>query len=107
MDSKYKRLCKGLAIAVLVIGIIGSIILAFVYGEVKDVSYSLYSGVSTSTKRNATLTFALFVSGIFSTSILYIILASLGEVLGYLEMLSKKENKNDTSLPEQSELPPL
>lgn len=107
MISKYKGLCKGFAIAVLVLGIIGSIILAAVYGEVKDVSYSLYSGISTSTERSATLTVAIFVSGIFSTGVLHVILAGLGEALEYLEMLSKKEYKSDIDSIQQSELPPL
>lgn len=107
MVSKYKGLCKGLATAVLVLGIIGSIILAAVYGEVKDVSYSLYSGLSRSTERSATLTVAIFVSGIFSTGILYVILAGLGEALEYLEMLSQKEYKSDMNSLQQSELPPL
>lgn len=107
MNSKYKRLCKGLAIAVLVLGIIGSIILAVVYGEVKDVSYSLYSGVSKSTERNVPLTVAIFVSGVFCTGILYAILAGLGEALEYLEILCKRGYKSDANLFEQSELPPL
>ncbi len=107
MVSKYKGLCKGLASAVLVLGIIGSIVLAAVYGEVKDVSYSLYSGVSKSTERSATLTVAIFVLGIFSTGILYAILAGLGEALEYLEILSKKEHKSDVNSFQQSELPPL
>lgn len=107
MISKYKGLCKGLATVVLVLGIIGSIFFAAVYGEVKDVSYSLYSGVSKSTERSVTLTAIIFVSGIFSTGILYSILAGLGEALEYLEMLSKKEDKSDTNSLQQSELPPL
>jgi len=107
MFSKYRGLCKGLSIAVLVFGIIGSIILAGTYGEIKEVSHSLYSGVITSTKRNVALTFGIFVSGIFSTGILYVILAGLSEALEYLEMLSKRDYKYDTNLLQKSELPPL
>lgn len=107
MESKYKQLCKGLAIVVLVVGVVGSIIAANQYGVVKDVSYSAYAGISTTTKRNASLTFMIFVSGIFSTGILYVILAGLGEVLEYLEMLSKKNNRDGVNSFQQSELPPL
>ena len=98
MNSKYKGLCKGLASTVLVLGIIGSIILAVVCGEVKDVSYSLYSGMSTSSERNGVLTFAILVSGLLSTGVLYAILAGLGEVLEYLEMLSKGKEKDSICL---------
>lgn len=106
MISKYKGLCKVLARIVLILGIIGSIMLADVYGEVKDISYSVYSGISTSSERNAVLTVAILVSGLFSTSILYAILVSLGEVLEYLEMLSK-EKDNIKKSDADEELPPL
>lgn len=108
MNSKCKGLCKGLASTVLVLGIIGSIILAVVCGEVRDVSYSLYSGMSTSSERNGVLTFAILVSGLLGTGVLYAILAGLGEVLEYLEMLSKgKEKDSPEKVEADEELPPL
>ncbi len=107
MFSKYRGLCRGLSIAVLVLGIIGSLILAGTYGEVTHVSHSLYSGASTITKRNVGLTVGIFISGMFSTGILYVILAGLSEALEYLEMLSKRDYKNDTNSLLKSELPPL
>lgn len=107
MNSKYKGLCKGLAGTVLVLGIIGSVILAVVYGEVKDVSYSLYSGVRTSSERNGVLTFSILVSGLLSTGVLYAILAGLGEVLEYLEMLSMRKEESIEEVEADEELPPL
>lgn len=107
MDSRYKRLCERLAVAVLVLGIIGSIVLAVKYGEVKELSYSRYYGVSGTGKRDISLTLSLLVSGIFGTAVLYAILAGLSEALGYLEMLSYKEDESKTSVFEQSQLPPL
>ncbi len=107
MNSKYKRLCERLAVVVLVLGIIGSIFLAAKYGEVKEVSYSRYYGVSGEAKRDVALTLSILVSSIFSTGVLYAILAGLGEALEYLERLSKKEEESSTSIFEQSKLPPL
>ena len=107
MNSKYKRLCRGLAVAVLVLGIIGSIILAFKYGEVKEVSYSRYYGASGEVKRDVVLTLTILVSSIFGTTVLYAILAGLGEALEYLEGLSEKEEERNASIFEQSKLPPL
>lgn len=99
MTSKYKGLCKKLAAVVLILGIIGSIFLAVIYGEVKDVSYSLYSGITTSTKRSVALTIAIFISGVFGTGILYVILAGLGEALEYLERLSGLNSVDNSDLP--------
>ncbi len=112
MNSKYKGLCKGLAVTVLVLGIIGSIILVAVCGEVKNVSYSVYAGVSARAKRDAALTITYFVSGAFGSVILYAILAGLGEVLEYLELLSKKKTDvvgdiTDSKGLNDEELPPL
>lgn len=108
MNSKYKSLCKGLANIILVLGILGSIILAVVCGEVKDVSYTLYSSVSKSSERNGVLTFVILLSGLLSTGVLYSILAGLGEVLEYLEMLSKRKEKDSIGKVEtDEELPPL
>ena len=107
MNSKYKRLCERLAVAVLVLGIICSIFIAAKYGEVKEVSYSQYYGVSKEAKRDVGLTLSILVSSVFSTGVLYAILAGLSEALGYLEMLSYKEDESKTSIFEQSELPPL
>ncbi len=106
MYSRYKSLCRGLAKLVLVLGIIGSIILAASCGVVKDISYSVYSGISTSTERNAELTIVLFLSGLLGTSILYAMLAGLSEVLQYLEMLSQKNEKQNIKETDD-ELPPL
>lgn len=105
MFSRYRGLCKGLSIAVLVLGIFGSFILAGTYGEVTRVS--LYSSTTTITKRDVGLTVGIFISGMFSTGILYVILAGLSEALEYLEMLSKRDYKNDTNSLLKSELPPL
>lgn len=108
MNSKYKGICKGLAKVVLVLGIIGSIVLAALCGEVKDVSYSIYSGVSTKMERDVVLTIVYFVSGVFGTVILYTILAGLGEALEYLEEQSKKKIKDIISVDKsEEELPPL
>lgn len=103
MNSKYKRLCERLAVAVLVLGIIGSIFLAAKYGEVKEVSYSRYYGVSGTGKRDISLTLSILVSSILSTGVLYAILAGLSEALGYLEMLSYKEAESKNSVFEQLE----
>ena len=99
MKSKYKGVCNGLAIIVLIVGIIGSIFLANVYGEVKEVSYSTYSGISTETERSVPLTIAIFVSGAFGTSVLYVILAGLVEVLEYLERLFSLNSDENSELP--------
>lgn len=115
MKSKYKGFCKGLAITVLVLGIIGSIWLAVEYGEVTKVSYSAYLGVSSKVKRDAGLTIAYLVSGLFGTVILYTILSALGEVLEYLEMQSFKKDHSIHSIAtmnppddeNEEELPPL
>ena len=104
LNSRYKRLCKGLAIVIVVLGVICSIVFAVLYGEVKSVSYSLYSGVSTMSKRSGILTFVILFSGLLSTGVLYVIFASLGEMLEYLEILANKSERENCV---EEELPPL
>ncbi len=112
MKSKYKNLCKGLAITILVLGVIGSIALAVVGGEVKEVSYSAYSGVSARVHRDGAATFAYLISGWFGTFVLFVILSALGEVLEYLETLFKKatnveDQMTDADQADDEELPIL
>ena len=74
-----KNACNTLGTIVLVLGIIGSIALAWNNGV--TVTYNSYSGVEE--KRSVLLTIIWLASGIFSTAILYEILTSLKEKLEY------------------------
>lgn len=88
-----KNACNTLGTIVLVLGIIGSIALAWNNGV--TVTYNSYSGVEE--KRSVLLTIIWLASGIFSTAILYVILASLKEILEYQESVLRRisdiENK--------------
>lgn len=97
MKSTHKTICKNLAIVVLVLGCIGSIVLAVKGGETTTIS--LYG--ATKTKRDVGLTIAYLVSGVFSTFILYSILLGIAEILEFLEIMSRRvlaiENKLETN----------
>lgn len=81
-----KDACNTLGTIVLVLGIIGSIALAWNNGV--TVTYDSYSGVEET--RSILLTLVWFVAGILSTAIGTVILVSLGEILEYLEVLSRR-----------------
>ena len=73
-----KQICKYLGYAWLVLGIIGSFILA----------NNLGAGVS---ERDWVLTISVFVAGILSTSAFASILLGIAEILERLESISKKQ----------------
>lgn len=81
-----KDACNTLGTIVLVLGIIGSIALAWNNGV--TVTYDSYLRVEET--RSILLTLVWFVGGILSTAIGTVILVSLGEILEYLEVLSRR-----------------
>ena len=83
MKSTHKSICKNLAIVVLILGCIGSIVMAVVGGE--TTTASLYG--ATKAKRDIGLTIGYLVSGVFSTFVLYTILWGIAEILVKLHLI--------------------
>lgn len=81
-----KKACNTLGAVVLVLGIIGSIGLAWNNGV--TVTYNSYLGIEE--ERSILLTIMWFVGGIFGTAIGTVILTALGEILEYQESISKR-----------------
>ena len=85
--AKFLRV---LSIIVLVLGILGTIFLAFKFGTAEK-TVATYLGVpETKTSFNVGLFFGYLVGGGLSTTILYAILGGLSEVLEKLEYHDKK-----------------
>lgn len=78
-----KQICKYLGIATIVLGIIGSIILASSGG----VQSTLTAHLEVETVRNWPLTIGYFVAGLFFTSIASVILLGISDVLDYCESI--------------------
>lgn len=89
-----KNACNTLGTIVLVLGIIGSIILAWNNGVV--VTYNSYLGVEE--ERNVLLTIVWFVGGILSTAIGTVILTALGEILEHQEISSRRMSEIENKL---------
>lgn len=83
-DQGMQKTCVTLGIIVLIVGIIGSFILAWNNGV--TVTYNSYYGMEE--ERNILLTILWFGCGIFATAIGTVILLSIGEILERLEILS-------------------
>lgn len=83
--------CNTLSIAVLILGIIGSIYLAYKFGVKIDTDYDVWTDkFKTKTVRDFATTLSIFVSGTFGTFILYTILSTLGSISDKLDDLSMK-----------------
>lgn len=89
-----KDSCNTLGRICLVLGIIGSIILAWNNGVV--VTYDSYFGVEE--ERNVFLTIVWFVCGILSTAIGTVIFTALGEILEHLEIISRRMSEIESKL---------
>ena len=105
MKSKYKDIINVMAVVVLVLGIIGTIMIAYTYGV--DVSVSSYS-YRTYTERNWTTTIVYFIAGSFVTAVEYIVMQGIGECLEFHEKIGQKLDElhfkgdnvtNDCNLP--------
>lgn len=82
-NQGMQKTCITLAVIVIIVGIIGSIALAWNNGV--TVNVNSYYGVKE--ERNVALTIGWLVGGLFSTAILSVILLSVGEILERLEIL--------------------
>ena len=85
-EINMQKSCSILGAIVLVLGIIGSIALAWNNGV--TVTYDSYFGIEE--KRSVLLTIIWFVCGIFTTAVGTVILVALGEILEYQESISKR-----------------
>lgn len=81
-----KKACSTLGVVVMILGIIGSIALAWNNGV--TVTYDSYFGIEE--ERNFLLTVLWFIGGIFGTAIGFVILIALSEILENQELISKK-----------------
>lgn len=105
MSSKYKEVLNGLAVLVLILGIIGSIVLAYNFGV--DTRYSYYLK-KTITERNAGLTFVYFIAGTFVTCVQFVIMKALAECLEFLENARYTDlEQTFTSATKEERLPEL
>lgn len=89
-----KDVCNILGTIVLVLGIIGSIALAWNNGV--TVTYDSYFRIEE--KRSIFLTISWFVGGILSTAIGTVILVALGEILEHLKVLSRRVSEVESKL---------
>lgn len=89
-----KDVCNILGTIVLVLGIIGSIALAWNNGV--TVTYNSYYGVEE--KRSILFTIVWFVTGILSTAIGTVILVALGEILEYQESISRRISEVESKI---------
>ncbi|MDE7435212.1 MAG: hypothetical protein K2N01_05270 [Lachnospiraceae bacterium] len=89
-----KKACSVLGSLVLIIGIIGSIVLAWSNGVV--VSYSSYYGIKE--ERSMLLTFAWFAAGILMTAVGSVILMSLGEMIENQESIAYRVSEIESKL---------
>ena len=81
-----QKSCSILGAIVLVLGVIGSIGLAWNNGV--TITYNAYFGIEK--ERSMLLTMVWFVGGVFSTAIGTVILIALGEILENLETILKR-----------------
>ena len=83
------KFLKALAIIALVLGIIGSIILAINLGTTKVVSSTIYD-TTVKTKTDVGLLFGIMISGFLSSTILFAVLYGLSSIIEKLEYHDKK-----------------
>ncbi|MBO5166688.1 MAG: hypothetical protein IJ405_01195 [Lachnospiraceae bacterium] len=86
-----KDFCYVVGCIVMVLGVIGSIVLAASLGV--EVSYSHYGTLRE--ERNWLLTIVWFGVGVLSTAVVSSILFALSEVLGYLARINNKLTSSD------------
>lgn len=91
-----QKACKIMGFITLIFGIIGTIILAVVFGK-ESANTILISGYE---KRNWALTIGYLFSGGFATAVLTVIFFSIAEILDYLQY---NYEKNEPELTPQYE----
>lgn len=90
-SSSKTNFCSTLSIVVLILGIIGSIYLAYKFGVKIDSDYNVWTEkIEYDSVRDFGSTLTIFVSGTFGTFILYTILSTLGSISEKLDELSRK-----------------
>lgn len=82
--SKYSSICKTLGSIVLVLGIIGTLVLAVKYGK----TVSLESNFGISYIRNWGLTFTYLIVGGVLTTVQSVVLFALGEMLDFISNIN-------------------
>lgn len=80
-----KGTCRALGGIVLVLGIIGTLVLAIAGGKTASVDYSMYSGVGVEYHRSWLLTFGYLIGGGLTTAFASTVFFALAEILDDLE----------------------
>lgn len=100
MKSNFKDVINLMASIVLILGILGTIVIAIKFGV--DVVVSPYS-YNTYTDRNVGLTILYLVAGGFVTSVEYVIMRGLGECLEFQEKLYEKMDAMNSLLTKEAD----
>lgn len=78
-----KTICEKLGFALLVLGLIGSFLSAYLFGYTSEISY--FGNIET--ERSWSLTIAIFICGLLSTITISSILLGISEILEKLDKL--------------------